>query len=184
MSLDADKLVNRSLTPKKVDNFYTKFLKIPENISNLLGRQVKSITRPTVTIETSSTFYRGQQYIDKAKPRFNPISVTLQDDEAGITSMILYAHVMRQENVLADLYGRENVLDRDYRFDVKVETFDARDRVTESYVLKNCMVSEIEHTQPIVQGEEDNEIIIMLSYDNIEFNILDQYDELKGDPNF
>lgn len=184
MALDADKLVNRSLVPKKVDNYYVKFLKLPENISNMLGRQVKSITRPTISIETSNTFYRGQQYVDKAKPRFNPISVTMQDDESGLTNMILYAHIMRQENVLADLYGREDVLDRDYRFDVKIEIFDSRDRMTESYTLKSCMITEIEHTQPITQGEEDNEIIIQLSYDNIELGILDQYEELKSDINF
>ena len=183
MSLDADKLVNRSLVPKKIDNFYVKFF-LPENVSNLLGRAVKSITRPTVTWETSNTFHRGQQYVDKGKPRFNPIMVTLTDDESGLASMIIYAHLMRQQNILADLYGRENVIDREYRFDIKVETYDSRDRVTESYILKNCFFSEIEHSQPVVQGSENNEIMVQVSYDNIDFQIIDTYHQLKADPNF
>lgn len=183
MSIDSTKLANRSLVPKKVDNFYCKFF-LPDNISNLLGRAVKSITRPTISIDTSNIYHRGMRYVEKSQPLFNPVSVTLQDDESGLVSLVVYAHIMRQENLLADLYGRDGPLDREYRFDVKVETFDSRDRVTEAYVLKRCMISEVEHTQPIIQGEENNEITIQLSYDNIDFLIVDQYESLKGDPNF
>lgn len=182
--LNPDQLKNRSLNPKRVDNFYVSFLKLSDNVSNLLGRQTKSITRPTLQWETSQTFHRGKQYQNKEEPRFNPITVVLTDDESGLTSMILYAHAFRQQNILYDLYGRSDALDRDYKFDIVVKTYDSRDRMTESFVLKNCFISSIEHSTPIQQSEEDNEITVEISYDNIDFQAIDAYDQLKIDPNF
>lgn len=182
--LTEEMIINRSMNAKKADNFYVSFLKLPENVSNILGRQIKSIQRPEIEIQYQSNFHKGMQRFDKQNLLFAPVSMVFTDDEAGLTSMLLYSHVMRQQNKLPDLYGREEVLDRDYRFDVKMQTFDSRDRMTEGYTLKSCFIVNLSHSEPMMASSESNEITVMLAYDNIDFDIVDGYYDLKDGLNF
>ena len=172
--------INRNNKNRKADQFYVTFLKLPENVSNLFGKQTKSIGRPSLTFETSNINRRHNQYTDMNQVRFDPVNVIMFDDENGLTSQALYIQLFRQMNRGEDVFGRWPDLDRDYRFDVKVELFNSRAEMVEGYVLKNCFFSEISHGDVNTTDEDtETEINLSLTYDNIEYFIVDDYVELK-----
>jgi len=177
----AAKEINRNNKNQRVDQFYVSFLKLPENVSNLLGKQTKMIDRPNLTFETSMTNHRHNQFQDMNQVRFDPVSVTLFDDENGLTRQYIYTQLFRQLNRGADVFGRWDVLDRDYRFDVKMEMFNSVDELIEGYVLRDCFISSIDHTQMSTDDEDtETEITIILTYNNIDFFIVNEYVEFKG----
>ena len=172
--------INRNNKNRKADQFYVTFFKLPENVSNLFGRQTKSIGRPSLQFQTSNINRRYNQYTDMHQVRFDPVNIVMFDDENGITSQALYIQLFRQMNRGEDVFGRWPELDRDYRFDIRVELFNASGERTEGYVLKNCFFSEISHTEVNTTDEDtDNEINLTVTYDNIEYLIVDEYVELK-----
>lgn len=172
-------VLNRSNKNRIVDNFYVSYLKLPDNISNLLGRQTLRLDRPTINFETSQIRTRGSQYTDKSQVRFSPVNITLYDDESAITSQFLYTQIFRQMNKMEDLYGKWDDLHRDYRFDLKVEVFDSADKMMEGFVLRDCFISNINHSQLDISSDTNAIIDIVLEYDNIDIFIVDEYHSLK-----
>lgn len=161
------------------DNFYTKFMKLSENTSNVLGRQVKSISRPDVSFEVNDTKMRGYAYSDKGFVRFTPVTIEFFDDENSVVSSLLYAQVFRQLNKHTDLMNvlPENIIprDRDYKFDIDVQLFNSLDSETERYILKNCFISRISHLQPEMTTDEQTIITVEVSFQNIEYKIMDSF---------
>lgn len=168
----------RSSRSKTSDKFYVKFPGLPENFSNILGRQVRTFNRPNITFEETEVRKRGFQYKEKGAVRFNPITVIFWDDEGSLVSSILYAQTMRQLNRYVDCFGREPDSapdDRDFRFDVQIDLLTANDEVIESFILRKCFITEISHDP--LQIDDDGEITISVNfaYDNISCKIFDDY---------
>lgn len=159
---------------RRVDDFYVTFYGLPENIANVLGRQVKSVTRPTFEYQTAETHHRGNVYKDKQNLTYTPVSVALYDDENSITGTFMYMQLFRQQNKFTDLFGKWG-MDRDYRFDMKVETFNAAGQVTEGFILKDCFIQSINHSDPVISEDTECEIVIMVEFDNIDILLFDEY---------
>lgn len=176
--------INRDNKSRRIDEFYVSFLKLPENVSNLLGRQTKAIDRPNISFTTSELNKRYNKYTEMHKVRFEPISITMFDDENGMTSQAIYIQLFRQMNRGEDVFGQWPTLDRDYRFDVKMELFNSTGQVVEGYVLKNCFISSVQHTSlTTTDDSSEADITLNLKYDNIEFFVVDDYVRLdKGIP--
>lgn len=178
--LSGSEMINRNNNSRKVDQFYVTFLKLPENVSNLMGRQTKRITRPNLSFQTSMIKRRHNSYEDMHQVRFEPVNLTMFDDENGLLSQYLYIQLFRQMNRGKDVFGRWPELDRDYRFDVKMELFNSTGKQVEGYILRNCFISSIEHTDLETTEETDAEITITLTFDNIDFFVVDDYVEFKA----
>lgn len=179
--LSKGQTINRNNKDRKADQFYVSFLKLPENVSNLLGAQTKRIGRPNLTFETSNINRRHNNYTDMHQIRFDPVNLTLFDDENGLVSQYIYIQLFRQLNRGEDVFNRWPDLERDYRFDVKMELFNSSDQVVEGYVLRNCFFSSVEHTElETTTDTTDSEINLTLTYDNIDFFIVDEYVQLKN----
>lgn len=176
--------INRNNNNRRVDQFYVSFYKLPENVSNLLGRQTKSIDRPSIRFETSNLHRRHNQYTDMHQPRFSPITITMFDDENGLVNQYIYIQLFRQMNRGEDVFGRWPDLDRDYRFDVKMEMINSVGKVVEGYILRDCFFSSVDHDRLMTTDEEsETEITLEITYDNIDFFVVDDYVELaKGIP--
>lgn len=171
-----DKLVTLNNHDKKSDNFYIRYHKLPENTANFLGRQTKDLTRPDITFEFSQIHHRSDRYTQKSQLRFEPITITFADDDESLTSMILNAQLMRQINKHTDVYGLLDAgREREYKFDVQLELFNSQGQVVEGYIFKNCFFSSIQHSQASVASDENNEIITILQYDNIDMLFFDTY---------
>lgn len=164
------------------DRFYVKFLGFPENLSNVLGRQVKNINRPEIRFEESDVLRRGNQYKEKGFARFNPISIIFWDDEGAIVSSILYAQVMRQLNQHSDVMGISpdgNPDLRNYRFDIKVELYNSEDRIIESYIHRGCFLTEVTHDPQDIDDDSNVTITATIAYDNIDYLIFDDYISMR-----
>lgn len=176
---DLVKKVNRNNKTKRNDNFYVKWLRLPDNISNVLGRQTISVSRPSLQFESTPINRRRHQHQSMQQVRYEPVSVTLHDDEGSLTSQFIYTQVYRQLNFGPDIYGKLG-LDREYKFDFKVEIMDSRDEIIDGYVLRDCFISSVDVDDLNVNDENNTSITVVLIYDTIDFWIVDDYVTLKG----
>jgi hypothetical protein len=179
----AKSYATRSTRNRLGDTFYVQFLGLPENVSNVLGRQVRTVNRPEVRFEESEVLRRGNQYKEKGFVRFNPVSITFWDDEGAIVSSILYAQVMRQLNHHTDVMGTPADTSpdtRDYKFDIKVDLMNPEDKVIESFILKRCFLTELNHDSMNIDDDSEVMITATFAYDNIDYKIFDEYIEMKS----
>lgn len=161
---------------KRIDNFYVTFLSIPENITNVLGRQVQSITRPNISFDRFETKFRRNTYQNSGQVRFDPISVVFKDDEESVTSMFLYAQVFRQLNKHVDVFGQNDAgKERKFTFGMKVQFLNSLSEVVEEYIMNDCFIEEINHTDPLISEDTENEITVSIAYDNIDILVFDRY---------
>jgi hypothetical protein len=180
MSTIEERFLSLNNKTKRADNFIVEFLGMPENVSNILGRQVKSIVRPTISFMPAETRFRGMKYMDKGNVEFDPTQISMWDDEGGITSTLLYAQVFRQLNKFRDINGQfpdENPKERDYRFNIRVRLYDSLDNVVEEYVLKRCFITEISHIDPEMTDDSETTLNITVAFDNIGITVFDEYIE-------
>lgn len=162
---------------RRNDNFYVTFYGIPENIANVLGRQLKSITRPTFEMMTTDVRHRGSIYKDKQNMTFTPVSIAFHDDDASVTGSFIYMQLFRQQNRYVDKFGLSDT--GDYRFDIKVETYNAHNQVTEGFILRSCFIQSVNHSDPVISDSSNCEIIIMVEFDNVDVLLFDEYVSAK-----
>lgn len=161
---------------KRLDNFYVTFYSIPENITNILGRQVQSVTRPNVSFDRFTTKHRRNTYSNSGQIMFDPIAIVFKDDEESVTSMFLYAQIFRQLNKHSDIFGQNDAgKERTFTFGIKVQFFNSLQEPVEEYILKDCFIESIEHTDPLISEDTENEITVSIAYDNIEVKVFDRY---------
>lgn len=176
-------LLNRSSTSKRQDNFLVSFFNMSENVGNYLGRQVLTISRPSITIEESKTRRKGNEYVNPSQLRFDPIQVVFSDDENSLTSMLLYAQIMRQREKYAgevDDVFNDTDTEKRFKFGIFIQLFNSTGDVTESYVLKDCFINKLDHSESMMSGNELNQITINVSYDNIDVKVFDKFLSLTG----
>lgn len=166
-----ENLTNKS---RRNDSFQVTFFGLPENIANILGRQVKSVSRPTFEYMTTDLRHRGNVYKDKQNLTFTPVTISMYDDEAAITSTFVYMQMFRQQNKYQDKYGKWD-MERDYFFDVKVETFNAKGEATEGFVLKQCFIQNVNHSDPVISDSTECEVVISIEFNNIDVLVFDEY---------
>ncbi|WGH49809.1 hypothetical protein [Alishewanella phage vB_AspM_Slickus01] len=172
MNMSLQNLTSKS---KRMDRFYVTFFGLPENISNVVGRQVTTITRPEVGFDTLRTTHRRNTYVDVGKVTLQPINITFKDDEESITSMFLYAQIMRQLNQFSDIFGDTNNEEQLRKFGIKVEFMNANDKITESYHLKDCIITAISHSDPTTGDDDDTDMNVTIEYDNLDVKIFDTF---------
>lgn len=168
-----ERLQNMNEKNRRNDAFYVTFLGIPENISNILGRQVKSLTRPTFEFMITDKRYRGEVYKDRENLNYTPMSVTFYDDENSIVSAFLNMQVFRQLNKQTDKFGRWGV-DRDYRFDIQIQLFNSSKQCTEEFIVRRCFIQSLNHSDPDISDDSDCEITVMFEFDNIDIKLFDE----------
>ena len=172
-------MVNLSLHDRKVDSFYATFLGMPENVSEILSRQLLDITRPDIEFEFSEINHRGNRYKDKAAVRFDAITLRFADDENSITSHSLYGQIFRQLNKSPDIFGQMDAgIDREIKFGIKLELFNSTDKVVEAYQFDKCFISSLKHSDGSITDSSDSTIDVTVQYDNISILTFDQWIEV------
>ena len=163
-------------TNRKLDNFYAKFFKIPENASNQLGRQLKEISRPDITFNTSEYRHRGNKFKDKQNTEFEEITCQFFDDEEGFTNAIILLQAFRQRNKHTDAYGNYNNPDtRDYRFDIEIEYMNEKGDITEKWLYQSCFISNISYGENATDDDGDNVINVTIQLDNVRMFFKEDY---------
>jgi hypothetical protein len=169
-------LLDRS---RVIDSFYCRFFKLPENVGNVMGRQVKSISRPEITFDIDPVNFKKFNYQHPGRVTFSPVLVEFFDDENSVLSSLLYVQIMRQLNRYKDLMNvppdRLDPSERDYRFDIQVDLYNSKREVTESFILHSCYISSLSHQQPEIVDDGITTISVELTYHNVSYKIVDSY---------
>ena len=173
------KELNRNNNNRKSDQFYVRYLGLPENVSNLFGRQTKSMGRPSITLETTNINHRSNRYTDMQQVRFEPIEVVMFEDENGLTSQAIHIQLFRQINRGKDIFGWwDEEDDGNFRFDIGIDLYNSNEEITESYVLKNCFISNVDFDQVNITDEDtEPEIRLTVEFNNIDYTIVNEYVE-------
>lgn len=156
--------VNRPLLDKTVDTFYVSFYRMDNNAANILGRQVKNIGRPNLTFNYIETRNKGTQRFDSSRIEFAPVSIVFADDSSSLTTKALYQQLYIQNNIIQS---------DDKMFEIKVEAFDGQDNVIESFVLRDCFIETLSHSQQMVDTTTKNEITVDVRFSNVDYNFPD-----------
>lgn len=158
--------INRSLEPKRVDQFYVTFLELDDNHSNILGRQLKSIDRPNMTLQTSEQYNKGVPIYHHGRIEFNEISLIFIDDDSSLVNKIIYNQLVCNQMGKGNTQGFTAA-----RFSLKIKCFNAAGKIVEEWKLKNCFFMNISHSQQVyADAETPNEITAQIRYDDIEYN--------------
>lgn len=154
---------NRNIAPKKINKFYVKFFGMEENISNILGRQVRSLERPTLTFSVAENRHKMHVRSDVSEIEFDPITIDFNDDLNSLANKALYTQIYKQSTQQAE----------NYLFEVKVEVFSVDSDVAESFTLKNCFIQNIAHSQQIYTDSTNNIITATIGFATVDYDILD-----------
>lgn len=172
-----ERLAHFSNKNRRNDNFYVKFFGLPENISNVLGKQVKNLTRPNIDVQTGQISRRSATFKDHQKISLTPVVISFFDDEDSIVSTFMYVQLFRQMNKYPDKFGTMD-LGREYKFDVLVQLMNASGEITEEFTLRECFIQNINHSDPNISDDTDTEISITLEYDNVDYKLFDEWVKL------
>ena len=156
--------LNRSLQNKKVDSFYVTFLRLPvtENTSNILGRQVVSIDRPTINFNISENYTKGVRQSFNNKIEYDPVTIVLDDDENSLVIRSIIEQIKRQNGINSPSFN-------DSKFDVNVKCFDSLENNVEEFTFLGCFVSNISNSTAIYTDSTDNQITITLTFNTIDY---------------
>lgn len=185
MNLTSDELykVNERLTSlnnknNRCDNFDVIFLGLPENLSNFLGRQIKTIDRPEFTFQPTETSFRRNTYKDKGRLTFQPITAIFHDDENAVTSALLYTQLFRQINKHSDLLGEDagtKDMTRDYKFGIEMRFYNSSQEESEAVLLTGCFLASINHIQPDRTDDSETELTVVIEFDNVSVKLFDEF---------
>lgn len=163
--------LNRSLQNKRVDSFYATFLRLPmdENLSNILGRQVVSIERPSFTFGAMETYLKGVKQTSNTKIEYDQTTVTFDDDEGSLVMRAIIEQIKRQNGVNTPSFEQS-------RFDINVRCYNSLEEIVEEFTYLNCYISNISNSTAIYSESTDNQITITLTYNDIDY----QFPSLEG----
>jgi len=160
--------INRSLEPKRVDQFYVKFFKLEDNTANILGRQVRSVGRPSFSLREFDLPHKGKPRMEHGFLEFSETSVEFWDDDQSLTTKALYEQVYRQLGTGG--YKRSESF-QNARFELEVDIFDASGKQVENFRLLNCFINNISHSQQVYSNAtEQNIITVSVKYDDVQYS--------------
>lgn len=173
-----ERLIHFNNKNRRNDAFYVTFLGVPENISNVLGKQVKNLTRPNIDVQTGQLSRRSATFKDHQRISLTPVVITFFDDENSITSTFMYVQMFRQMNRYPDKMGTMD-LGRDYKFDIRVQLHNSKDQVTEEFIMRGCFIQNINHSDPNVSDDSETEISVTFEYDNVDYKLFDEWVSIR-----
>lgn len=169
---------NRVLTDKTVDKFYCSFYRLDENRSNLLGRQVISIERPTILFKTFERPFKAINQVDTAQVNVQPIQIQFRDDSASLTVRVLYEQIYRQAGKQAfpdtneESFQENSPTFDEAKFDINVKCLNANDEVVEEYTMLDCFITGITHSEHAYTSSTGNKITCTINFDNVDYKIV------------
>ena len=155
---------NRSLLNKAVDRFYCLFYRLNDNHSNILGRQIKSISRPSMNFNMVEIYNKGIKGYESGRIEFQPIDITFSDDEESLAAEAIYTQLYKQ--------AQKSYLGEEDTFDIEVKCYAGNDTIAEQFTLKNCLIVSVSHAEHIYEQSTDNIITISVQPHTVDFNFI------------
>jgi len=165
--------LTRSLQPKTIDNFYVEFLNFENNYKNILGRQVTSLERPTMTFNAFTTRIKQAQISNSAQITFTPFNVTFRDDDQNITMKVLTEQLYRQNGVVGPLRNMKT-FDK-AKFNMMVKVYNSTKEPVETFTIVGCYIVALSNSQSIYASATQNIITCQVQCDTIDFGYVQDY---------
>ena len=155
MTTTNQKEINRSISKKKSDQFAVYFYRI-DNPKNILGRQVKTFERPTITFGQSDQFHRGIRVPNgTSQLSYGEFTITFYDDQWSLCSKAIYDHISNQ------ISSRST-------FDIKLDIYGINNEIVETHLYKDCTIISVSHSEHSYAQSINNEISITCNVTDIE----------------
>lgn len=171
-TIDKQIKLTKTLNNKKVDSFEVYFHGIDGNRGNFLGRQVKSIERPTVSFNTSELRNKGIRTTNMERIEFQDISIVLHDDEDSLTLSVLYKQLYKQAGRETKNKSPMRAID-DAKFEIGIRCFNAAGGLVESIIMRECFIKGITQPQLVYQEQEESDITLSVVYDGVDYEPFD-----------
>lgn len=155
--------INRPLATRESDEFYVHFLRIDDNASNLLGRQVRIISRPEINMNSFDLYQKNKKQNGIGMIDFGEISITFNEDNEGLVNKVLYTQIQRQVG--------HGGMDNNFQaaaFDIHIKMYNKRDEVIQIYKMTNCLIKNISGTELDVTDTTPTTLSVSVSYDNLD----------------
>ena len=162
-------LLNRSTSNLKSNDFYVKFLNFSDNLSNILGRQVYSISPPNIKNQTierkrgdSTANHAGQFEIEN-------INIKFRSDAFGIINDVILRQFLRQNGLLEN----EDQENKNYRFDIQLELLTPYNNNNQVILYKNCFLEGFNIPEMSYKNDEPVIIDTVFQTDEIDIQLKD-----------
>lgn len=165
--------IARPLLEKTVDDYYCRFLSVENNRANILGRQVYSIERPALSLNTFDTRFKNERMVNNSTIIFQPFNIVFRDDDRNITNSILIQQVYRQVGVVPP--QRANKTFENAKFDISVQVFNSQKEPIETFTIKGCFITNIQYSESIYTEAVPNRITVTANCDTIDYQFVDAY---------
>lgn len=162
---------NASLTPKKVNDFYVMFLELPENIANILGRQIRGMDRPSITFDNAPVGSKNLYKQTVGQIRFDPIQIEFIDDINSLAMEAIYSQIFRQAGTKVNI---DDKVGDDAKFRMHVDVYGADETVVEKFTLLGCLITSVTSNQGVFSGSEDNILTVSIVYDMLDFGVVEK----------
>lgn len=154
------------------EKFYVEFFGVQENVSNVLGRQVKSIEIPEISFETIQLNKGRNKFQDKGKTEHSDISIEFKDDEDSITDMVIAVQLLRQLNNAQ--FPTED--EREYKFGIRVRKFASDRSETLGFEFNECFITDVTHSRLSYSETKDpSTITVRIAFDGFQFLIPERF---------
>lgn len=155
--------VNRSLHPKTSEKFYLSFFKMPENISNILGRDAQVSTRPVFTFNEYELRGKGIKNAGHGRIDYQPIDVSFTDDSCSLVNYALYEQIKRQSGTSELSYATS-------LFEMIITIYSAEKVIVETILLKYCRIQNISHSEQIYSDSTNNIITTTIAFNECDYS--------------
>lgn len=155
--------ITRPLANKKIDSFYVSFFGMENNESNILGRQVQSIERPSLTFNVLEVRNKGIKYENTSRIEYQAITITFLDDNASLVQRSLIEQVKKQTHVNA-------TQTLDPAFQIGVKCYSVEGKVVEEFELQRCYIQNITNSEFIMTDGTNNIISVTITFNKVDYN--------------
>jgi len=154
--------INRALHPKSSEKFYVSFYKLPENISNILGRDVQAASRPIYSFNEYSIYNKGVKVTGSSVIEYQPIDLTFLDDTNSLVNYALYEQIKRQTKVSPQAFN-------DSLFEMTIKVFSADSVLTEIITIRYCRIQTINHSEQIYADSTNNITTVSIAFNEVDY---------------
>lgn len=164
------KIINAGSGHQLSDRFNVRFLGIPENLSDFMSRQIKSVTPRTISFETIRHRSGQATFNDIGKIDVEPLTIILSHDDAGILDSILMAQVMRQKGIDVSGFPQVSGKANNAKFDVKLEYIDINGDVTRYDLYRKCFIRSLIPNDLTADDGAPTTSTVVMAFDGVDYS--------------
>ena len=133
-----------------------------------ITKQVMTMTRPEVTMETQTIDVYNSQIKYAAKPKWSDVTLVIRDDATGAVSKLVGEQIQKQFDFFEQASAVSGI---DYKFTTVIEILDGGNgtsipTVLETFELDGCFINKAKYADMDYKSSEPVQIDLTISFDN------------------